>query len=93
VTPRRSQREKLEDLLELRYLIAQVFPQPADREEWLHSPSRLLRGRTPISSLRQGWVAAVRDALAHALLDVMSQQHPCLSSDQGRLRWKGRTPS
>jgi uncharacterized protein (DUF2384 family) len=62
--PRRSQREKLEDLRELRYLLAQVFPQPADREEWLHSPSRLLRGRTPISFLRHGRVAAVRDALA-----------------------------
>jgi transcriptional regulator with XRE-family HTH domain len=62
--PRRSQREKLEDLRELRYLLAEVFPQPADRDEWLHSSSRLLRGRTPISFLRQGRVAAVRDALA-----------------------------
>lgn len=31
--PRRSQREKLEDLRELRYLLAQVFPQPADQDE------------------------------------------------------------
>lgn len=62
--PRRSRRERLEDLRELRYLLTQVFPQPADRDEWLHSSSRLLRDRTPMSFLRQGRVAAVRDALA-----------------------------
>lgn len=62
--PRRSQRERLEDLRGLRYLLAQVFPQPADRDEWLRSSSRLLRGRTPISLLRQGRVVTVRDALA-----------------------------
>jgi hypothetical protein len=64
LAPRRSQRERLEGRPELRYLLARVFPQAADRDEWLHSSSRLLRGRTPISLLRQGRVAAVRDALA-----------------------------
>lgn len=60
----RGPSEKLEDLRELHSLIVEVFRQPADRDEWLRASSRLLRGRTPISILRQGRVAAVRDALA-----------------------------
>jgi uncharacterized protein (DUF2384 family) len=62
--PHRSQRERLEDLRELRFLLGEVFPKPEDQDEWLRSPSRILRGRTPISFLRQGKVAPVRDALA-----------------------------
>lgn len=62
--PRARQRELIEDLRELRHVLADVFPDPALRQQWLHSPEPMLRGRTPISSLRAGRVARVVEVLA-----------------------------
>lgn len=62
--PRARQRERIEDMRELRHLLQQAFPRPEHRDEWLHSPSAVLRGRTPISLLRSGKIARVVDALA-----------------------------
>jgi putative toxin-antitoxin system antitoxin component (TIGR02293 family) len=62
--PRERQKERIEDLNELRHVLHDVFPDSESREEWLHSPSSLLRGRTPISLLRKGQVSRVVDALA-----------------------------
>jgi uncharacterized protein (DUF2384 family) len=62
--PRPQVRERIEDLRELRYLLLEVFPEEAARTQWLHSPSGLLRGRTPISLLRRKQVSRVASALA-----------------------------
>lgn len=62
--PRPRQKERIEDLRELKYVLREVFPEPEAREQWLHSPSKLLRGRTPMSLLRRGQVARVASALA-----------------------------
>lgn len=62
--PRHRQRDRIEDLRELCHLLQEAFPKPEHRDEWLHSPSALLRGRTPISVLRAGNIARVVDALA-----------------------------
>jgi uncharacterized protein (DUF2384 family) len=62
--PRPRQKERIEDLRELKHVLREVFPEPGARELWLHSPSGLLRGRTPISLLRRGQVSRVASALA-----------------------------
>jgi uncharacterized protein (DUF2384 family) len=62
--PRARQRELIEDLRELRHVLAAVFPNPALRQQWLHSPEPMLRGRTPISFLRAGRIAKVVEVLA-----------------------------
>jgi hypothetical protein len=62
--PRLRQKERIEDLRELKYVLREVFPEAGARELWLHSPSALLRGRTPMSLLRRGQVSRVAGALA-----------------------------
>jgi putative toxin-antitoxin system antitoxin component (TIGR02293 family) len=62
--PRARQKERIEDLAELRFVLMDVFPEEEARMQWLHSPSRLLRGRTPVSLLRRRQVARVVSALA-----------------------------
>jgi uncharacterized protein (DUF2384 family) len=62
--PQPRQKERIEGLRELQHLLAEVFPERGGREQWLHSPSRLLRGRSPISLLRGGQVSRVIGALA-----------------------------
>ena len=62
--PRMRQKERIESLRELQHLLAEVFPEQAGRAAWLHGPSRLLRGRSPISLLRAGHVSRVVGALA-----------------------------
>jgi uncharacterized protein (DUF2384 family) len=62
--PRARQKERIEDLRELQHLLREVFPEPRGRAQWLHSPSGLLRGRSPISLLRAGKVSRVVGALA-----------------------------
>jgi uncharacterized protein (DUF2384 family) len=62
--PRPRQKERIEDLRELKHVLRAVFPELPAREQWLHSPSGLLRGRTPISLLRRGQVSRVASALA-----------------------------
>jgi putative toxin-antitoxin system antitoxin component (TIGR02293 family) len=63
-SPRPRQKERIESLRELQHLLGEVFPESEAREQWLHSPSRLLRGRSPISLLRGGQVSRVVGALA-----------------------------
>jgi hypothetical protein len=62
--PRALQQEIIDDLGELRHVLDETFPQPENLIEWLHSSSRLLRGRTPMSFLRAGRVTLLVDALA-----------------------------
>ena len=62
--PRARQRELIEDLRELRHVLGDVFADPGLRQQWLHSPEPMLRGRTPISFLRAGRVARVVEVLA-----------------------------
>ena len=62
--PRAKQREMIEDLRELRHVLSDVFPDRKLRQQWLHSPEPMLRGRTPISFLRSGRVAKVVEVLA-----------------------------
>jgi uncharacterized protein (DUF2384 family) len=62
--PRPRQKERIEDLRELKHVLREVFPESEAREQWLHSPSGLLRGRSPISLLRRGQVSRVASALA-----------------------------
>lgn len=63
-TPRLRHKERIEDLRELRHLLGEVFPEAEGRAQWLHSPSGLLRGRSPISLLRAGQFSRVVGALA-----------------------------
>jgi uncharacterized protein (DUF2384 family) len=62
--PRPRQKERIEDLRELKHVLREVFPEPGARDLWLHSPSGLLRGRTPMSLLRRGQVSRVASVLA-----------------------------
>jgi uncharacterized protein (DUF2384 family) len=62
--PRPRQKERIEDLRELRHVLMEVFPEESVRNQWLHSPSGLLRGRSPISLLRRKQVSRVASALA-----------------------------
>lgn len=62
--PQPRQRVLIEDLRRLQHVLAEVFPERGTRDEWLHSPSGLLRGRTPISLLRVGRISPVVEALA-----------------------------
>jgi uncharacterized protein (DUF2384 family) len=62
--PRPRQRRRIEDLRELRHVLHDTFPAPQDQAEWLHSPSPILRGRTPMSYLRAGRISPVVEALA-----------------------------
>ena len=55
---------KLEELSELRHLLETVFPDPEACLEWLHSPVPALRGRTPISFIREGELEEVVGVLA-----------------------------
>jgi putative toxin-antitoxin system antitoxin component (TIGR02293 family) len=64
VAPRGAHRERLERLGELRHLLREVFESGQEADEWLHSPVRTFRGRTPISMIRQGNLNAVVEALA-----------------------------
>jgi uncharacterized protein (DUF2384 family) len=62
--PHRKQRDRVEDLRELRYLLQSVFPKPEHRQEWLHASNAGLRGRTPLSLVRAGRVERIVDELA-----------------------------
>jgi transcriptional regulator with XRE-family HTH domain len=62
--PTVSHLAKLEELSELRHLLETVFPDSGARMEWLHSPVPLLRGRTPMSFIRQGELKEVIGILA-----------------------------
>jgi uncharacterized protein (DUF2384 family) len=62
--PHRKQRDRVEDLRELKHLLDSEFPNAEHRQEWLHSSNPRLRGRTPISLLRSGSISRVVDELA-----------------------------
>lgn len=62
--PRASQNARMEDLYEFRQVLTKVYREADDRREWLNSPSRMLRGRTPISFLRTGKLSRVVSVLA-----------------------------
>ena len=64
VLPRGRHREKLEQLRELRHLLAAVFASQANADEWLHTSVPAFRGRTPLSLIRTGRMETVIDALA-----------------------------
>ena len=55
---------KLEELSELRQLLQTVFSDPDARLEWLHSPVPALRGRTPMSFIRDSELQEVIGVLA-----------------------------
>ena len=64
VAPRGRHRDKLEELRELRHLLAVVFESGAEADAWLRSSVPAFRGRTPISLVRQGRLETVIDVLA-----------------------------
>lgn len=57
-------RAKVEDLRELRHLMAEVFRDEERAAVWLRSSVPALRGRTPISFIRAGKVGKVIEILA-----------------------------
>jgi hypothetical protein len=62
--PSREQRERVDDMCELRFLRETVLPDPAVRLEWLHSATPGLRGGTPVSVIKRGRVVDVMGVLA-----------------------------
>jgi hypothetical protein len=64
VLPRGRHRARLEELRELRHLLAAVFERKAEADAWLHASVPAFRGRTPISLVRQGRLETVIDVLA-----------------------------
>jgi len=64
ISPKGRHREKIEELRELRHLLAAVFESPEEAEKWLHTSVRAFRGRTPLSVIREGQVQEVIGVLA-----------------------------
>ena len=64
VAPRGRHQDKVQELLELRHLLKELFPTTAEANGWLHASVPAFRGRTPISLLRSGKMDAVIDVLA-----------------------------
>ena len=62
--PSPSHRRRLESVRELRFLLDKVFEDSEKALEWLHRSVPMLRGRTPISLLREGRVDEVIGVLA-----------------------------
>jgi len=62
--PRREQRERIDDMRELRFLLETVPPDPDARLEWLHCSVPALRGGKPVSVIRRGRVVDVMGVLA-----------------------------
>lgn len=61
--PSPGHRKRLESVRELRFLLDKVFESSDEALEWLHRPVPMLRGRTPISRLREGRIDEVLGAL------------------------------
>jgi len=62
--PSLRNRQAMEKLRTLRFLIESVFEEPASATEWLHSSVPMLRGRSPISFLEEGRLDEVIGVLA-----------------------------
>jgi hypothetical protein len=62
--PSREQRERIDDMRELRFLLETVLPEPDVRLEWLHCSVPALRGETPVSVIKRGRVLDVMGVLA-----------------------------
>lgn len=62
--PSPEHRRRLESVRELRFLLGKVFEDLDGALEWLHRPVPMLRGRTPISRLREGRIDEVVGVLA-----------------------------
>ncbi len=62
--PRARHMAKLEELRELRHLLEAVFEFSEQAHGWLRSSVPAFRGRTPISSIRQGKIKQVVEVLA-----------------------------
>lgn len=62
--PSPEHRKRLESLRELHFLLDKVFEDRDQALEWLHRPVSMLRGRTPISRLREGRIDEVLGVLA-----------------------------
>jgi hypothetical protein len=61
--PSREQRERIDDMRELRFLET-ALPEPDVRLEWLHCSAPALRGDTPVSVIKRGRVVDVMAVLA-----------------------------
>ena len=64
VAPRGRHQARLDELVELRHLLGEVFPGAREAAEWLETPVRAFRGHAPIAMLRRGRLASVVEALA-----------------------------
>jgi hypothetical protein len=64
--PSGAHREKLEQLRDLKRLLASTLPDEQVALEWLHREVPLLRGRRPIDLIRRGDLRPVIDILAGA---------------------------
>ena len=62
--PSGEHRAKLEQLRDLKRLLAGTFPQEDDALEWLHREVPLLDDRRPIDLIRRGELEPVLEALA-----------------------------
>lgn len=62
--PSPEHRKRLESVRELQFLLGKVFEDSDRALEWLHRPVPMLRGRTPISRLREGRIEEVLGVLA-----------------------------
>ncbi len=62
--PARGQRQRIEKLRELRYLLERIFPDDDEALEWLHSSVPMLRGRSPYAEIQQGNLDGVVAVLA-----------------------------
>jgi transcriptional regulator with XRE-family HTH domain len=61
------QREKLDQLLELEWLVdqlAELYPRPDDARLWLFSRHKLLQGDTPANKIQKGQLDAVLELIA-----------------------------
>lgn len=63
-SPRPLHADKMEQLREMLHLLKAVFGQPGAAHEWLYSPVPMIRGRTPISLIRDGRAEEVIAVLA-----------------------------
>lgn len=62
--PSPEHRKRLESVRELLFLLEKVFGDLDQALEWLYRPVPMLRGRTPISRLREGRIDEVLGVLA-----------------------------
>lgn len=71
VPPSPEYRDRIEKLSELRYLSETVFRHQKPRITWVHSPLPVLKGRTPLGSLRESGRDEVLGILAGLASDAV----------------------